>query len=112
MKPSTTIKVAAVALVLAGLLLLIVSVFIPTNFILQQQTILTNSRPRLIRLLLFDVAEVALATWLFATAVGLFRLRPWARVSILTLSVCGVYQYLGGVIGMIAIGLTTGWRGP
>jgi hypothetical protein len=46
---------------------------------------------------------LALAGWGIATAVGLFRLRPWARVSILSISVLVLVTCFGSAVSVLIL---------
>lgn len=85
MKRSIGITLSAVASILGSLLMLALSGLTVFTGITQRAEPAMDSTARL-GVLFSSLFTLAFATWGIVTAVGLFRLRPWARWSILIFS--------------------------
>lgn len=87
-RPSGTIIVTAVFLAVGGLLILVTEGSL-LSLILRNRPWMTPLQ--VLRLNPGPFARLLVGgTWTLITAVGMYRLRAWARISLLTLSLCGI----------------------
>lgn len=101
MKRSGGVTAAGVVLVAGSalLLLLALATVVMILFVAPKTTAAQNPLQPGIAIL-GGVFYLALAGWGIATAVGIFRLRPWARISIFTMSVLAV---VGCILALVSI---------
>lgn len=82
----TSVKVAGIFLMAACLLWITDSIFV-TYILIQRGLAPTLQNPWFTRLLVNWGIVLAVSFWGIATSIGVFRLRPWARISILNVCV-------------------------
>ena len=99
MKRPTTLTIAAILLLLA-------SAFLVLSFLGAPYVLHRLQRPVNPRFLFWAIPNLGIAAWWAATAVGILRLRPWARVSILVLASVAAYHYIGNALALLL------WFGP
>jgi hypothetical protein len=108
MQRPTTVKVSGIFLISACLLW--IGDFILVTYILIHHGLApTLQNPRFIRLLIGGGFVLAVSSWGIATSIGILRLRAWARVSFLALSVMAAYHFSGLVL---ASPFVRGWSSP
>lgn len=108
MQRPTTVKVAGIVL-LCACLLWIGDFILVTYILIDNGLALTLQNPRLIHLLVGGAFVLAVGFWGIATSIGIFRLRGWARISIIALSVMAAYHCFGLVL---ASPFGRGWGAP
>ena len=94
MKRPTTLTIAAILLLLA-------SAFLVLAFLGAPIVLYRLQRPVNPRLLFWAIPNLGIPAWWAATAVGLLRLRPWARVSLLVVASVAAYHYIGNALALL-----------
>jgi hypothetical protein len=111
-EPSPGVLAAAIVLLLYGILIVVAAVELPLIVLRLHPD--PGEHARVIRGVTLPVLrELVVAFGMIATSYGLFRLRRWSRVSILSMSAgmigFGFYLWIGAYVTLPNHGLTARW---